>query len=65
MKPYILQHKIARIIAALGAKLGISQPEALIVFYQSKTGSKLHKPETGLYLMSDNYILDDLLSEVM
>ncbi|MCF0206214.1 MAG: DUF3791 domain-containing protein [Bacteroidales bacterium] len=64
MKPYIFQRKVARIIASLSGILGISQIEALSLFYGSKTSEQLHEPRTGLYLMSDLYILEDLLNEL-
>ena len=64
MKAYTLQHKIARIIAAIADRLNVSQQQALLIFYRSKVGEQLHNPATGLHLMSDAYIIDEFMMQV-
>ena len=64
LKPYLFHRKVARIIAALAQTLQIPQPQALVLFYTSRTSAKLHNPATALYLMSDLYILEDLINEI-
>lgn len=38
--------------------------QALDVYYSSRTAQLLANPETGLQLMSDQYVLEDLLHEL-
>lgn len=59
MKEYILQRKIARIIAIIAERSGIPQQQALSDFYDSKACAMLHNPATEMQLMSDDYIADD------
>ncbi|MCD8388194.1 MAG: DUF3791 domain-containing protein [Bacteroidales bacterium] len=59
MKEYILQRKIARIVAAIALKEGISQAQALLEFYGSKVYNTLVNQATELCLMSDAYIVDE------
>ena len=48
----------------LAQKMNISPEQALDIFYSSKTVQQLSNPETGLQLMSDDYVLEDLLNEL-
>lgn len=57
-------NKIGRIIAMVAKERNIGVAKATDLFYRSKTCSELHNPDTGLYLMGDKYILDNLLSEI-
>jgi len=59
MKDYILQRKIARVIAIIANRMGITQQQALCEFYKSKVCSMLHDPATAMQLMSDDYIADE------
>lgn len=59
MKDYILQRKIARVVAIIASRLNISQPEALCKFYESKVSDMLHNPKTEMHLMSDEFIADE------
>lgn len=63
MKDYILQRKIARVIAIIAARLGITQQQALCEFYKSKVSAMMHNPATAMELMSDEYIVDEFLRE--
>lgn len=59
----LLWNKIGRIIVLLGERLGISSERALHIFYSSETCERLHNPDTGLYLMGDLYIVNDVIRE--
>ena len=60
----LLWNKIGRIIVLLGERLNISSERALGIFYESETCGRLHDPETGLYLMGDLYIVNDIIREL-
>lgn len=64
MRDSVLQRKLARIIMMLAESEGITPEQALDVFYNSKTYYLLTNPTTGLQLMSDDYILEDLRNEL-
>lgn len=57
-------NKIGRIIALLAQRLNIDIVKATDIFYRSSTCRELHDESTGLYLMGDRYILDNLISEL-
>ena len=59
-----LWRKVARIIMRLAERLQISPERALAIFYDTRTCSMLHDSKYGLHLMSDDYILNDLLREL-
>lgn len=48
----------------LAQKMNISPEQALDIFYSSKTAQQLSNPDIGLQLMSDDYVLEDLLNEL-
>ena len=48
----------------LGERLNVSSERALGIFYESGTCERLHDPETGLYLMGDLYIVNDIIREL-
>ncbi len=56
-------NKIGRVISMVARERNISMIKATDLFYRSKTCRDLHDQETGLYLMGDKYIVDNLLSE--
>lgn len=60
----LLWNKIGRIIVLLGERLNVSSERALSIFYESDTCEQLHNPETGLYLMGDLYIVNDVIREL-
>jgi len=64
MKDYILWRKIARIIIQLSSALNTTPERAMILFYGSTIGAQLHDPKYGYQLMSDTYIVNDLLAEL-
>lgn len=64
MRDSVLQRKLARIVMMLAESENMPPEQALDVFYNSETYKLLTNPATGLYLMSDDYILEDLKSEL-
>lgn len=64
MLDFLLWNKIARIIAQLADTLHISTDRALQIFYDSDVCQILHDKELGLHLMSDTYIVNDLIAEL-
>ena len=64
MLDFLLWNKIARIIAQLAETLQVSTDRALAIFYESDVCQMLHNKELGLHLMSDTYIVNDLIEEL-
>ncbi len=64
MRDSVLWRKQSRIVMMLAQKMNISPEQALDIFYSSKTSQQLSNPDTGLQLMSDDYVLEDLLNEL-
>ena len=59
----ILSNRIGSISDEIAKRLDIVPLKALELFYASKTCEDLHNKETGLYLYSDLYIVDEFLLE--
>lgn len=49
----------------LADRLGIDEERALDIFYSTKTYKLLSDPQSGIRLMSDEYILEDVLNEIV
>ena len=64
MRDIVLWRKQARIIFALATELSISEECALDLFYSTETYRQLSDPKYGLQLMSDGYIVENVLSEL-
>ncbi len=64
MLDFLLWNKMARIIKQLADTLGVSTDRALEIFYESRTCSLMHDQSLGLHLMSDTYIVDEILTEL-
>ena len=64
MLDFLLWNKIARIILQLSERLQISTDRALQIFYDYDVCQMLHDPDLGLHLMSDTYIVNDLIEEL-
>ncbi len=56
--------KIGRICSQLAKRLDISPERAFDIFQKSKTNELLHDERSLLYLMSDLYIVDDVVMEL-
>lgn len=64
MRDTVLWRKVSNIVIMLADKLSIDEERALDIFYTTKTYKLLSDPKTGLQLMSDQYILEDILAEI-
>ena len=64
MRDQVLWRKIGRIAALLSDRLSIEPERALDLIYNSRTFALMSNPESGLNLMSDQYILTVLLREL-
>jgi len=64
MRDNVLWRKESRIIMALATALSINEERALDVFYSTQTARQLSDPKYGLQLMSDGYIVENILAEL-
>ena len=64
MRDNVLWRKQSRIIMMLAETLHISAERALDMFYSTQVYQQLTNPKFGLQLMSDQYILEDLINEL-
>ena len=64
MRDSVLWRKQSRIVMLLAKKKNITPGQALDIYYSSRTAQLLSDPNTGLQLMSDQYVLEDLLEEL-
>lgn len=64
MRDSVLWRKKSRIVMMLAKEKKISPEQALDLFYSSHTAQLLSNPNTGLQLMSDQYVFEDLLAEL-
>ena len=64
MRDSVLWRKQSHIIMMLAEALHIDAERALDLFYSTETCYQLSDPKYGLQLMSDQYILDNILGEI-
>ncbi len=64
MRDSVLWRKISHVIILLVETLQIDAERAIDLFYSTKTYQQLTNPKTGLQLMSDQYILENVLAEL-
>ena len=64
MRDNVLWRKQSVIIMMLAKELRITPERALDLFYSTDVCRQLSDPKTGLQLMSDGYVLEDVLSEI-
>ena len=64
MRDSVLWRKQSRIVMLLAKEKNITPEQALDIYYSSRTAKLLSDPNTGLQLMSDQYVLEDLLKEL-
>ena len=64
MRDNVLWRKISHIVMILAEELAIDTEKALDIFYTSKVYQQLSDERYGLYLMSDKYIVEDILNEI-
>lgn len=64
MRDTVLWRKQSRIVMMLAEMLQIDAERALDIFYSTKVYQQLSDPKYGLQLMSDDYILEELIAEL-
>lgn len=64
MRDNVLWRKQARIIMALASALEVDEEKALDIFYSTETYKQLSNAKYGLQLMSDGYVLENVLREL-
>ena len=64
MRDSVLWRKQSQIIMMLADALQIDAERALNLFYTTKVYQQLSDPKYGLQLMSDDYILENLIEEL-
>lgn len=64
MRDTVLWRKQSHIIIMLAETLQIDAERALDLFYSTNTYQQLSDPKYGLHLMSDQYILDNIMMEI-
>ena len=64
MRDNVLWRKQSRIIMLLADTLKISPERALDLYYNTKVYEQMTDPKYGLQLMSDDYILEELIDEL-
>ena len=64
MRDSVLWRKQSRIIMMLAETLHIDAERAFNLFYTTKVYQQLSDPKYGLQLMSDDYILENLIEEL-
>ena len=64
MRDNVLWRKQSRIIMLLANALKISPERALDLYYNTKVYEQMTDPKYGLQLMSDDYVLEELIEEL-
>ena len=64
MRDNVLWRKQSRIIMILADTLKILPERALDLYYSTKVYEQMTEPKYGLQLMSDDYILEELIEEL-
>ena len=64
MRDNVLWRKQSNIIMILAKTLQIDAEKALNLFYSTETAKQLSQPKYGLQLMSDQYIVENILQEI-
>lgn len=64
MRDTVLWRKQSRIVMLLADALQIDAERALDIFYSTKVYQQLSDPKYGLQLMSDDYVLEELIKEL-
>ena len=64
VRDIILWNRIGRISVLLAKRLNIEPERAFDIFYESDTCEHLHDEPSGLYLMGDLYVVDEVMIEL-
>ena len=65
MRDSVLWRKQSHIIMILAERLKVDAEQALDLFYSTKTYQQLSDAKYGLQLMSDNYIIENVLGNII
>ena len=63
VRQILLWQQIGCIVVAIAEKLQVLYKKALDIFYASDTCRRLHDERSGLYLLSDLYLADEVVRE--
>ncbi len=64
MRDTVLWRKQSHVIMLLAETLQIDAERALNLFYSTQTYRQLSDPKYGLQLMSDKYLVENILAEL-
>lgn len=64
MRDNVLWRKQSRIVMLLADTLNINPERALDLYYKTNIYQQMNDPKYGLQLMSDDYILEELINEL-
>ncbi len=64
MRDNVLWRKMSRLIIRLADFLKISPEQALDLYYSTNVYKQMQNPKYGLQLMSDGYIMEELINEL-
>lgn len=64
MRDDVLSRKKSRIVSELAKLLSIGEDRAFDLFQSSETCRQMSDPKYGLHLMSDGYIIENLIAEI-
>lgn len=64
MRDNVLWRKMSRIIMLLADLLKVSPERALNIYYSTNVYKQMVDPKFGLQLMSDGYILEEIVNEL-
>lgn len=64
LRDIILWNRIGRISVLLARRLDVSPERAFDIFYETDTCQHLHEERYGLHLMSDLYVVDEIMLEL-
>lgn len=64
MRDNVLWRKQSRIIMLLADTLMVSPERALDIYYNTNVYRQMSDPKYGLQLMSDDYIIEELIKEL-
>lgn len=63
VREILLWQQIGCIVVAVAERLQVPLKKALDIFYLSDTCRRLHDERSGLYLLGDLYIADEVIRE--
>lgn len=64
MRDSVLWRKQSHVIMMLAEELNVDIEQAMDLYYSTKTSQLLADAKSGLQLMSDKYIVEDIIAEL-